>query len=69
MAKGYDEFFNGTEKLELDGKELPYTMLDFWRTNLSQILLNMTRGSFAEFIVQAALTEGGFDAIEQLKRY
>ena len=67
MAKGLDEFYEGTERLFLDEQELPYTMADFWRLNLSQILLNMTRGSFAEFVVQAAMTEGGFDAMHQLK--
>lgn len=67
MAKGLDEFYEGTERLILGGQELPYTILDFWRLNLSQILLNMTRGAFAEFVVQAAMTEGGFDAMHQLK--
>ena len=55
--------YKGTEKLLLNGKELPYSMLDFWSINLSEILLNMTRGSFAEFLVQCALTEGGFNAL------
>ena len=49
--------YNGTEKLRLDGKELPFSMVDFWSINLSAILLNMTRGSFAEFLVQCALAE------------
>lgn len=55
--------YKGTERLLLNGKELPYSMLDFWSINLSEILLNMTRGSFAEFLVQCALTEGGFNAL------
>lgn len=55
--------YKGTEKLLLNGKELPYSMLDFWSINLSEILLNMTRGSFAEFLVRCAMTEGGFDAL------
>lgn len=59
--------YNGDESLILDGAELPYSILDFWRTNLSELLLNVNRGSFAEFIVQCALTGGGFDALHQEK--
>ena len=59
--------YNGDEHLIMNGAPLPYTMIDFWRVNLSQILLNMTRGSFAEFIVQCALTDHGIDAIHQEK--
>ena len=59
--------YKGDEHLILNGEFLPYTMLDFWRVNLTQILLNMTRGSFAEFLVQCALTDHGIDAIHQEK--
>ena len=59
--------YTGNEKLVLNGKELPYTMLDFWRSNLSSILLNMTRGSFAEFLVQCAFMIAGYDALHQDK--
>lgn len=55
--------YKGTEKLMLEGKELPYSMMDFWSITLSEILLNMTRGSFAEFLVRCALQEGKFDAL------
>lgn len=48
--------YTGSEKLKLDGKELPFSMMDFWSINLSAILLNMTRGSFAEFLVLCALS-------------
>lgn len=58
----YPRRFEGTERLILNGKELPYTMTDFWRINLSALLLNMTRGSFAEFLVQCAMNEGGYNA-------
>ena len=60
-------FYYGHEKLILDGKELPYSMLDFWRISLSNILLNMTRGTFAEFLVKCALMYGGYDTFMQEK--
>ncbi len=59
--------YKGNEALILNGKELPYTMLHYWQTNLSEILLNMTRGGFAEFIVQCAMHMGGFDAFKEVK--
>lgn len=59
--------FTGDEHLILNGNDLPYKMIDFWRINLSEILLNMTRGSFAEFLVTCALEEHGFHALEQIK--
>ena len=59
--------YQGHEHLILNGKELPYTMLNFWQSAMSEILLNVNRGSFAEFLVQCALTDGGFDALHQDK--
>lgn len=59
--------YNGDEQLELNGKKLPYSMIQFWQSNLSEILLNMTRGSFAQFLVQCAMEERGFHALEQEK--
>ncbi len=59
--------YKGDEPLLLNGNPLSYTMLDFWRVNLSEILLNMTRGSFAEFLVRCAMNENGFDALSQVK--
>lgn len=58
--------YTGTERLELHGKKLPFSMLDFWSINLSAILLNMTRGSFAEFLVQCALAEQNEDALRSI---
>ena len=52
--------YTGNEKLEYKGKELPYSMLQFWQLSLSDILFNMNRGTFAEYIVRCALIEGGF---------
>ena len=65
--KGVNALYTGDETLVSNGKPLPYTMLDFWRINLSTILLNMTRGSFAEFLVICAMEEHGFHALEQVK--
>ena len=52
--------YTGNEKLEFKGKELPYSMLEFWQLSLSDILFNMNRGTFAEYIVRCSLKEGGF---------
>lgn len=51
--------YNGDEKLINDGKYLSYSILDFWRWTLSNIILNVNRGAFAEFIVKCALEQGG----------
>lgn len=60
-------YWTGNEALILEGKDLPYTMIDYWRLNLSDILLNMNRGGFAEFIVQSAMDYSGFNALKQEK--
>lgn len=52
--------YTGNEKLKAGGKELPYTMLNFWQISLSDILFSMNRGTFAEYIVRCALAEGRF---------
>ena len=59
--------YSGAEHLEYMGRDLPYTMLQYWQTNLSTLLLNMTRGSFAEFIVNCALDAGGCDTLSEAK--
>lgn len=51
--------YTGNEHLIVAGKELPYSMLNFWQTSYSDILLNMNRGTFAEFIVRCCLNERG----------
>ena len=56
--------FTGSEHLHLGGSELPYDMLRFWQLSLSDILLNMNRGTFAEYIVRCALSDGGFASIQ-----
>ena len=53
--------YNGNENLISDGRDLPYTMLNFWQWGYSNLLQNMQRGAFAEFLVHCALCEGGFN--------
>jgi len=45
----------GNEYLKDNGKKIDYTLLDFWRWSVSDILSNTTRGRFAEFIVGTAI--------------
>ena len=57
--------YTGEEKLRLKGKELPHSMLEFWRLSLSNIQFSMNRGTFAEYIVRCALKDGGFDSTDE----
>lgn len=57
--------YHGNEQLILNGKELPHSMLEYWQVYYSDILLNLNRGVFAEYIVRCALKEGGFDALSE----
>ena len=45
----------GTEVLSYNGVNTKYSLLDFWRWSVSDILSNATRGRFAEFIVGTAI--------------
>ena len=45
----------GLEKLSFDGQEISYSLLDFWKWSVSDILSNATRGCLAEFIVGTAI--------------
>lgn len=45
----------GKETLTENGFDRNYTLLDFWRWSVSDILSNATRGRFAEFIVGTAI--------------
>ena len=45
----------GQEKLIFNGKELDFSVLDFWRWSTSDILSNTIRGGLAEYIVATAL--------------
>jgi len=46
---------SGGEHLEFENTKIGYTLLDFWRWSVSDILSNATRGRFAEFIVGTAI--------------
>lgn len=45
----------GNEALTFKGSAINYTLLDFWKWSVSDILSNATRGRFAEFIVGSAI--------------
>lgn len=45
----------GNETLSDNGINIKYTLFDFWRWSVSDILSNATRGLFAEFIVGTAI--------------
>lgn len=65
MLLNQGAFYSGKESLLLDGKQTDYTMLNFWQLSMSDILFNMNRGTFAEFIVRCALHNGGFNALSE----
>lgn len=46
---------SGEERLTNGNQETGYTLLDFWRWSVSDILSNATRGRFAEFIVGTSI--------------
>lgn len=46
---------SGAEKLTLNHLETEYTLMDFWKWSVSDILSNTARGRFAEFIVGTTL--------------
>lgn len=45
---------SGGEPLTYNEKPIDFSLLDFWRWSVSDILSNATRGRFAEFIVATA---------------
>jgi hypothetical protein len=45
---------SGNERLIYNNTPLDFSILDFWRWSVSDILSNATRGRFAEFIVATA---------------
>lgn len=45
---------SGQEKIFFNERNLNFSLLDFWRWSVSDILSNATRGRFAEFIVATA---------------
>jgi hypothetical protein len=46
---------NGTERLHDNGNALSFSLIDFWKWSVSDLLSNVTRGRLAEFIVATAL--------------
>jgi len=44
----------GNEELYFENESVGYTLLDFWKWSVSDILSNATRGRFAEFVVGVA---------------
>lgn len=58
--------FEPEDSLLLNNQPTEYTMLNFWQLSLSDILFNMTRGTFAEYIVRCALYHGGYDTFHQM---
>lgn len=44
----------GQERIIFNEKALNFSLLDFWRWSVSDILSNATRGRFAEFVVATA---------------
>ena len=51
--------YTGDEKLLLNGKELSFSILEFWQWAYSALNLNINRGMLAEFIVKSAMEMGG----------
>lgn len=49
------EIKSGNEELVFNSHSTGYTVLDFWRWSVSDLMSNATRGRFAEFIVASAL--------------
>ncbi len=47
-------FKTGNEPLTCNGKTLRFSLLDFWKWSVSDLLSNATRGRLAEFIVATA---------------
>ena len=45
----------GDESLLFQGKQTGFTISDFWRWGFSDLLDNVLRGTYCEFVVGAAL--------------
>lgn len=57
--------YNGTEHLVVNGADINFSLLDFWQWGYSNLLQNMQRGTFAEFIVHCALVSGGVHTLPE----
>lgn len=49
------EIKKGIEQFHENGKGYPFSLIDFWRWSVSDLISNATRGRLAEFIVATAL--------------
>lgn len=56
---------NGTEPLTHDGEKLSLTVCDFWQWSASDLVSNLTRARFAEFIIAHAL---GIDVMHGVRK-
>ena len=62
--------YNGSEKLTFQTTELGSSMLDFWSWAYSDLIRNVNRGAFAEFIVREAMNaQSGIPPPEQIFGY
>lgn len=62
--------YDGSEQLTFKDKELGSSVLDFWSWAYSDLIRNVNRGAFAEFIVLEAMnTQSGITPPEQIFGY
>lgn len=47
--------YDGSEQLTFKDKELGSSVLDFWSWAYSDLIRNVNRGAFAEFVVREAM--------------
>lgn len=66
MAEKY-RMLTGEEQLQYKGYPLGFSILRYWQLNLSVLLLNVTRGGFAEYLVLCALSKVMPEALTQVK--
>ncbi len=59
----------GTEHLTFNNKQLKFTLLDFWKWSISDLLSNATRGVLSEFIVATAVKADIKKPREEWARY
>lgn len=51
----HKQFLTGSEKFSFEGKEIGYSLLDYWSWSFSDIYNNIYRGIMAEYIVATAM--------------
>jgi len=60
--------YKGNENLINNGQYLDVTIQDYWQWAYSNLLQNMQRGNFTEFIVKTALESAGIHSNDGLKK-